>query len=902
MKKISANILFVLVVFCSCPLTAAPAVKKPAEPAKLLLGKSGKFPFLFCKYRFDLKPYSYMRNRKLSDYLVKNLEINLRPEEKNRKNDQKIYPLYPVYNLDETADKDKFECIFLLPEILAEKLQKHKGGMSVSVSAAPADSRYGGLHDAGEAIADFSLDEAETAKLRKTWMHLLKRRLTADLADYEDTEFETFMYMRLFNSVPEQRPDNWKKDDAAKLLFSFSGLNDIRDAVPLDKNGEPLMEPYDQEAPKPLALPQVNVEKTEIEPGLAKWIPRSCYFLEWRNAGNFKATLSGFAQLFDKWSPGTYPLSGEQIIAAYMKKLGLDDKKIFENVEAIALGGWDFYFQSGSSVLAVLKTRTPVEKLPAAPYASSPEKNIIVLSNSEKLHKMALNSYAKKRSLSQLNNFAYSRKKLGVANGEKELVWLYLSDYWLTNLISPRWMILNSRIARLDARLRFIYLLKICRMFETFSGKLPPLGELEADPFLRPEIKKWLFSGLLEKDGIVQDEKLGTLYKHPPIDQVPFDKVSKKELADYNNFKRAYTGRWRQIDPIAFQFSEDKNGVYKTRLYISPVSNRSDFRFIRNFAPVRKVKHSFRKIKDKAFALSVAVAAQPLKPFLKGIALPVNVFVQLTGFDFAPSSYSPATWLEPQRTYDNMSYLRIPAAVSLPSLVFNSLTGLAGRVNLLPSDYDKISKIDRMEEIGFSLLVLEKKSEGLYYLGADPGALIRIRDNSSSEIDEDSVPCDIRLYLNLINAYQMRRKIWFEALKNRGIATWRRMNRIFRIRQFFGLEPDFDISRGRIIDSVKKFHIFPTRKTNAYYRTIPCLRNTPASHWNSSFVLESFRKLPEPLLRIIQLDSFISVENNALMFESHFRFRPEAESGGSVRQPPDSQPAAQNTTDLDFDE
>jgi hypothetical protein len=356
------------------------------------------------------------------------------------------------------------------------------------------------------------------------------------------------------------------------------------------------------------------------------------------------------------------------------------------------------------------------------------------------------------------------------------------------------------------------------------------------------------------------------------------------------------------VDPVAFKLVEAKDGVYKTRLYISPISNRSDFRSISSFAPKQKVKHRFREIKDKAFAVSVAVAAQPLRPFLKGIELPVNVFVQLSGFDFAPSSYSPASWLEPDRAYDGMSYFRIPAAVSLPSLVFNSLIGLAGRVNLLPSDYDKISKIDRIEESGFSLLVLEKKSEGLHYLGTDPTTLIRIRDDSSEKVVEDTVPCDIRLYLNLVNAYQLRRKIWFEALKNRGIATWRRMNRIFRIRQLFGLPLYFDIPQGDVIDSVKKFHIFPTQKTMAYFREIPCVRNAPATRLSSSFILSSFRKLPKPLLRIIQLGSFISVESNALMFESHFRFQPEAERRQASRPQPGRRPAAQNTTGLDFDE
>jgi hypothetical protein len=249
-----------------------------------------------------------------------------------------------------------------------------------------------------------------------------------------------------------------------------------------------------------------------------------------------------------------------------------------------------------------------------------------------------------------------------------------------------------------------------------------------------------------------------------------------------------------------------------------------------------------------------------------------------------------------------MSYYRIPAAISLPSLAFNALTGLAGRINVTASDYDKIDRIVQAERNGFSLMVLEKKSEGIHYLGVDPSTLIRIRNNSSDKFETDSVPCDIRLYLNLINAYQLRRKLWFEALKNRGIATWRRNNRIFRIRQFLNSRSG-NIANNLVVNNIKKLHVFPTQNIINVHN-IPKLCNAALIDRRSysSSVLRNLSKLPKLLLEIIQIDSFISVEKNALYFESHFKIQTKNENRRTTQAAASSQPAAPSSTTLDFDE
>ncbi|MEI7590423.1 MAG: hypothetical protein WCJ49_03825, partial [Deltaproteobacteria bacterium] len=61
--------------------------------------------------------------------------------------------------------------------------------------------------------------------------------------------------------------------------------------------------------------------------------------------------------------------------------------------------------------------------------------------------------------------FRHSRNRLSsVSEGQKERFFMYLSDAWFTNILSPQWIIQNLRLNRADARIRLAELLKIAWM------------------------------------------------------------------------------------------------------------------------------------------------------------------------------------------------------------------------------------------------------------------------------------------------------------------------------------------------------------------------------------------------------------------------------------------------------
>lgn len=903
MKNFYITAVMLVAVICN-GLSAAPqAAGKAEKTGELTVFSSKDSPFLFGKYTFKDKPESCSG----SELALKQLKISARGK---KGKDVTFSPLYPVFYVSGPAGETQ-ESLFMLPVASLKQLEKHKAKLLFSVNnAAYLNMNFFYAPSIDSAVtAEFVADENKFAAIKSQWETGIKHKLSTDLQNYEDTEMEVLLYMRLFNKVPDVTQKNWKNDELSRFIFSVSGLHDIRDAIPLSQDNKPVMEAQTELPPQAVTLPQVTVEKSIEADDLSRWVPRSCYYASWRNIADMKKTLFGFADLFDTWSKGTYPLSGRQILQKYLDQTGILDGKYFssnleDNVESVALSGWDPYFQSGTSILFVIKTKRPAAALPASPYVSSPEKNIIVLSNSEKLYNMALDAYKSQRSLAQENNYAYSRQRIKAGKGENELAFVYLSDYWLANFISPRWKILNDRLARVDARIRLVYLLKICRMYECGKKTLPALDELKDDPLMSEEFKTWLFAGLEEKDGVVRDCELGGLFDHPAIDTLNFDKVTKSEFKQYENFKRVYSQRWQQIDPIAFQLAEDKNGTYKTRLYISPIGNRSDFRQIRGFVSPEKSCHAFENIPGRALSLSVAIPSTPLKAYGIQADLPLLIFVQLVAFDFAPSSYSPASWLEEPRKYDAMSYMRIPAALALPGVASNAVSLMMGRVDFGPSAYKDI-EVMRQSQFAklFPTMRLNRSGDGIQYFGVDPSTLIRIRDNATGKFERDTVPCDIRLSADFVQGYQLKRKLMFEALKNRALSSWRRQNRIYRIKQFFSQNKEDQAW----LAMLKKNHVFPTGNMVAdesLIGRIPPVKNLPPPKYSyGSSVIEGAGKLPELMRDLDKIDVFISVEPNAVMFESHFKFAtPPEQKSASPSQVQVTNPGFdRKPSKLDFD-
>ncbi|MCK5686173.1 hypothetical protein KAJ27_18720, partial [bacterium] len=684
---------------------------------------------------------------------------------------------------------------------------------------------------------------------------------------------------------------SWKKESALKFLYAISGLNDIRDAIPTEKNLTLKQEKFTKDPPKPILLPQVAIKNIDAEfnnSPLSKFIPRSCYYLEWDSMKNFTDTFNLIASQFDKWSKGTYPKSFDEIYKFHLERLGLFDKdmgKLKNNVKAIAIAGWDLNIQSGTNLLMIIQTKNKISLSKSSVLQKNLPGNIIILSTGKKLFKMALNCYEKGRSLSQVNNFIYSRNRL---SGKNEKFFMYLSDYWLTNFISPRWKIFNDRLNTIDARIRMVFLLKSIYQAEKNSKKLASLQDLKKYSSLPEKWNKWIFNGLKEVEGKTIHVDFGGLFDHKPIDTLKFKKVTESEYSNYESFKQTYERRWRQMDPIALSIFYDKSEKkWGSVLYISPISNRSQFRFVQGLVCNPKIKHSFDTFDGQAFGLSVAIATKMFGFWLRGVSLPMNLFVQFTGLDFASSSYIPSHWLDDSRRQSMLSFMRMPGAFVLPELLISGITPMFRWINRVKSQYEGLEEVAiPADRTGlFPLYIMTPPDSGIAYIGLNPNTLTTIKKGFSKKKILDKKACDIRGFIDFKYGYMMRRKLLQLAVKSRGIASWRTKNRIYRISRLLGFENDLKKEK-QFKKNVSNANAFPTKTilSSSIINNMPNLINHKSLNTWGRPVMSEFKKLPDLLLNLLKLDFFISVENNAILIETDYKIseRISSQSGNAA--------------------
>jgi len=824
--------------------------------------------------------------------------------------EETLLPMYPVVQVHRPGEKSYVRCLFRLP-VGATGISEGAPGWKVSGFELPG-WWWGPSPRRGRTGTRFPEQGTEFVVVREPrpvaaaesdWRAAFKAFLWDEVRANEDHEMELLQYLRWFGGIPARTSTHWKKSPFFDVVFMMSGMNDLRAALPADPKGKLKAEPCTEDPPAPIVLPQVEAREASLGDGispLSRWSPRSCYYVEWPGVHEFLETLSYVARQFEAWSPGTYPRTASALVDHQLERLGLTKEFLEKNqgrIGSMALAGWDPYFQSGTNILLLLETEEELPVPGKVPYMFRSE-GAILLSTGEELLTMSQKAHEQGKSLRQVDNFRYARDRLNAGrSGEKEKVFIYLSDYWFTNFVSPRWVIQTRRRNELDARIRLASLLKIVWQRERRTASLPSLAELRSSEMLPREVLDWMLAGLSDGPEGITHARLGGLYRHPPIDTLPFPplaSVSLSEKKDYERFKRLYGGRWRKMDPVAFQVVNDLElNVWKSRLYISPISNRSQFAMMSTSVPQKKLRHRFRKIDQQAMGISLAINTHAFRFILPATELPDSILIQAMAFDFAPRSVRPSHWLEEPFPQDELSFYRVPVAVVLPDQVLRALPHWLGGPTRRPSAYEGLEIVE-VPGARKAFPVMVHSVDGLAAVGLDPGTLVRIRDGLAKEESEAAIPCDLRLFVDLKNGYMFRRKVLQEAVKNRAIATWRRENRLLRIRRLLGIEDD-RTHRGATVaarrgtaasgelwlERLSKEHVFPRPNValQSLTRAMPRVKggSRPPFGWFRASAQSAFPQLPDFLRKLRRVDAFVCVEPNALYFENHYAFFP---SGG----------------------
>lgn len=745
------------------------------------------------------------------------------------------------------------------------------------------------------------LNEAQGQKLKQQWRDSFKRQLIERIRNHEDHELEILLHWRFFGSVPRETYGSWKRDELLRFAYTISGLNDIEDAIPREQRDRLQSSQERVEKPEPILLPQVTVEGPVPDltaSVLSHYTPRSCYYIEWPDIRSMLHSSHFVADQFDQWSQGTYPQTSRAALRNILNQLQLSEEQLqqLQGVRSVAVAGWDPYIQSGTNLMLMLLSDQVLlskKQFPHSKRLQRGDQHVLLIASCQRLIEM---SAAAEHSLAQVDQFKMSRARLQAQDAEVEHAFCYLSDFWLTNYISPRWYILSARRRQVDARIRLACLLKEIHRAE--SGIERSLKELAAEDKMKQADLQWLLQDLEERDGVIVHSEIGGIGQHTPIDELPFDSITVHEKADYEDFRRLYTRRWRQMDPIAVQVVQAPDNLWKTRLYVSPISNRSDFRFLNQIFLKEKQTHEILEIDNIAAGISVKVATKMAMGMGMPLQLPAVIGAQLVSFDAAPSSYAPSSWLEAMPAHDWMSYMRMPAALIMPPVLFQQLGMMGGRLQNNPSEFEGLQVIDGMGMDGFYDLFAWQPVDGNYVaVGTNPIALLQMR-RADKRQRETAATADIHLWFDAQKGYHMTRKLFQLAVKNRTLASWRRQNRILRIAMTLG---DGKQGEAALVQRMAAGHYFPTAQLSASLQSqLPRERGLPGRtgyRYASASATRQFGDLPELFHMIKGINVFISVEDNALYFENHVRVYPmpgaEAEAAGA---------ADNEQTGLDFEE
>ncbi|MDD7983587.1 hypothetical protein PQO01_01315 [Lentisphaera marina] len=729
-------------------------------------------------------------------------------------------------------------------------------------------------------------DKQQYEKIHQIWQEQFRNNLNSRAKLYEDSELEYLLHLKFFKTPITGSYKSWKNDKLSNLIWSFSGLQDIRYAIPLNKTTPLKNHEYTELPPKAISLPQVNNNvpeaKAEQYP-LACLTPRSCYYWEFSSLEEMKQLIQQSSDLFNQWSPGTYPKTFQQALDQIFKDMNIQlDTLKSEEHGRIAIAGWDPFFQSGTSLL-IISEKAPLSDNQAFSFSSNWGH---ATSNSLKLLNMAKSAFLKKKSLYHDSNFIHARAK--IPKDETERLYFYLSDYCLSNFLSPRWQILNKRLIQCDARIRLATLLRLVEKKEQGLKELPSLNALEEQYKNHPQITYLLKDLILDKrnDSIVHRE-LGGLYQHPAIDQIKFDKVSPVEKKFYDNFAQMYMRNWRAMDPIAWQLNQEKN-TFKSRLYISPISRLSDFREISQVVLAEKQKHQLREIPQTAAGISLIFQTQLMAPFVRK-KIPQQIQVSARSYDFAPRVNSLQAIHKKDTGLDPWSYIRTPALIEIPTLI--AQLGLTmSNSQIQDCEYKGLRELNLRSNDWLHRIFTHTGDQGYTRVSLHP-SILQNATTQMGELKETTIPSDIYAYLDFKKAYLMHRFLLIEAAKNRIYAHWRRHQRLRWIEQQLG--NDF---------VQKNLFPLPQQAYKGAYFNLPEPDSDFKSYYRSIGPSSYTKHLPPVLKRLDKLEQFISVEPNALFFETHLKLKDKPAATKPLQAPAVVNPQnAQSDGVLDFD-
>ena len=174
------------------------------------------------------------------------------------------------------------------------------------------------------------------------------------------------------------------------------------------------------------------------------------------------------------------------------------------------------------------------------------------------------------QSLGNLEEFHYARSQI---NPSAKGIFIYLSDPFFRNLVSPAYRVEMTRRAQSAAEIQMLALARLAAMQEGLSSL--SVASLIENGFL-PQgfgMRSDESHPTLAEDGTMTDSIRGALGSFLPVPDMTTDKITSAEEEAYEHFSAAYRGIWTNMDPVFGLLNTEKKITgerVELRLNISP--------------------------------------------------------------------------------------------------------------------------------------------------------------------------------------------------------------------------------------------------------------------------------------------------------------------------------------------
>jgi hypothetical protein len=437
-------------------------------------------------------------------------------------------------------------------------------------------------------------------------------------------------------------------------ILGLHNLNEIAD--------RPLPAALD---PPPLTFPETAESgEVKIEP-IAMRVPAECFYVRFGSFANFL----WLQDTLEKWGGDAQNLVA--LRGLDLETRGRIDRQLNLKLDTlgrllggtaiadVALIGSDMFFREGAAfgILfharngAILNASLTSQRTTRAKaggmteekvtlggrevtFTSSPDGSsrsyyvadgdFIFVTTSKKLAERFLETDKDKSSLGASLEFRHARTAMPLSRGDTAFV--YLSDAFFRNLTSPHYRIEMARRLQSVADIELVQLAKLAAASEGKPGDT--IEALVGSHFLPPDFgplpdgSRTILAG-----GEVRDSVRGRRGMFPPIPDMPVEKVTSFEAAEYGRFADYYRDEWGRMDPVLVGMSRKELAENREQVVVdvlmTPFAPRH-FDLLREYAGPPDDKRLAAVSGDLA-AFDVALTNQRLFGGLRDIGPPPEI-------------------------------------------------------------------------------------------------------------------------------------------------------------------------------------------------------------------------------------------------------------------------------------